>query len=85
MECLLVGICLALCTFGTPQSALGQQQSGTLVLDLKNYTSDGKLAKKTVQKFEYAGLQWGMFDRTVLIPMVKREFLRVDTPYFTRF
>src|SRR5271166_5120641 len=42
------------------------QQTGTLVFDMKNYTSDAKLPDKIKKQLEHAGYQWGMVDRTLL-------------------
>lgn len=61
------------------------QQSGNLVLDLKNYTSDAKLPKNSQKSLEHAGLRWGMLDNTVLISMVDPRYVKADTPYLTRF
>ena len=81
---LLIALCLSLTVFAAPQSMLGQQ-SGTLVFDLKNYTSDAKMPKRTVQAFQHAGFHWGMLDKTLLIPMVNQAFVKAETPYLTRF
>jgi hypothetical protein len=69
---------------GAARVAFGQQ-TGTLVFDLKSYTSDAKMAKKVVKQLEHAGIHWGMLDNTVLIPFVNEKFVKADTPYLTRF
>ena len=84
LKYLLIGICLSLTAFGAAQST-SRQQSGMLVFDLKNYTSDAKMTKNAVKVLQYAGLRWGMLDKTLLIPMVNDKFVKADIPYFTRF
>jgi hypothetical protein len=61
------------------------QQSGNLILDLKNYTSDAKLPKNSQKSLEHAGIRWGMLDNTLLIPMVDSKYVKADIPYLTRF
>ena len=80
----LIGICLGLTTFGAAQSKSGQQ-SGTLVLDVKDFTSDAKMTKKNVKDLQHGGIRWGVLDKTLLIPMVNDKFVNADTPYLTRF
>ena len=80
----LFGMCLALTALGAARAAFGQQ-SGTLVFDLKNYTSDAKMSKKVEKQLEHAGIHWGMLDNNLLIPMVNQKYVKADTPYLTRF
>jgi hypothetical protein len=81
---LLIGICLGLTAFGGAQSIPGQQ-SGTLVFDLKNYTSDAKMPKNAVKALQHAGFRWGVLDKNLLIPMANEKFVKADIPYFTHF
>lgn len=50
---ILLGVFLGLTSLGAAQSVFGQQ-SGTLVLDLKNYTSDAKIPKNSQKRLEHA-------------------------------
>lgn len=75
---------LGLIAFGAARPVLGQQ-SGTLVFDLKNYTSDAKIPKKNQKALEHAGLRWGMLDNSVLISFVNEKYVKADLPYLTRF
>jgi hypothetical protein len=77
-------MCLGPTVLGAAQPLFGQQ-SGTLVFDLKNYTSDAKLPKRNQKQLEHAGFRWGMLDSTVLIPTVNEKLVKADLPYFTRF
>lgn len=81
---ILVGVCLSLTAFGAAQSTFGQQV-GTLVFDLKNYTSDAKLPKKAEKSLEHAGIRWGMIDTSLLVSFVSEKFVNAGLPYLTRF
>jgi hypothetical protein len=69
---------------GLMQPAFGQE-SGTLVFDLKNYTSEAKLPKRSQKSLEHAGIRWGLLDHSLLIPLVSERDVKADTPYLTRF
>jgi hypothetical protein len=81
---LLSAVCLGVIALAAAQSLFGQQ-TGTLVFNLKNYTSDAKLPEKIKKQLEHAGYQWGMVDRTLLIPLVNEKFVKVDALNLTRF
>ncbi|MGC2619121.1 MAG: hypothetical protein WA414_08795 [Acidobacteriaceae bacterium] len=76
--------CIALTAFiaARPVSA---QQTGTLVFDLKNYTSDAKMPKKSQKTLEHAGVRWTMLDNTLLISFVSENFIHADLSNLTRF
>ncbi|HLJ79630.1 MAG TPA: hypothetical protein VKT75_19595 [Acidobacteriaceae bacterium] len=80
----LLGLCLVLTAPGPTQLALAQQ-SGTLVFDLRNYTSATKMPKKSEKQLEHGGVRWGMLDNSLLISFVNEKFVKADTPYLTRF
>ena len=79
----LLGVCLVLTALDAAQSVFGQQ-SGTLVFDLKNYTSDAKIPKGTRKSLEHAGIRWGMLDNSMLISLVNEKYVKVELPYLTR-
>jgi len=81
---ILLGVCLGLTALGAAQSMFGQQK-GTLVFDLKNYTSDAKIPKRSEKSLEHAGVRWGMIDDSLLISLVSEKFVKADLPYLTRF
>ena len=83
-KCILAALCFCLIAIGASRPMLAQQ-SGTLLLDLKNYTTDTKMPTKVQKQLEHAGIQWGMLDNSVLISFVNRKFVKADTPYLTRF
>jgi hypothetical protein len=61
------------------------QQTGTLAFDVENYTTNAKIPKNAQKSLEHAGVQWGMVDNTVVISLVSERFVKVDTPYHTRW
>lgn len=81
---IFIGVFLTLTAFGAVQPVFGQQ-TGTLVLDLKNYTSETKIPKKSQKNLAHAGLRWGMLDNSVLISFVNEKYVKADLPYLTRF
>lgn len=60
-------------------------QSGTLMFNLKHYTSDVKIPKNAKKSLEHAGVQWGMLDNDLVISLVNPRYVKADTPYLTRF
>jgi len=81
---ILLGVGLWLTALGVARPVFGQQ-SGTLLFDLKAYTSGAKLSKKIQKQLEHAGVRWGMLDNTVLFSFVNEKFVKADSPYLTRF
>lgn len=81
---IFLGVCLGLASISSAQAVVGQQ-TGTLVFELKNYTSDAKLPKNVQKVMEHGGIGWGILDNSVLISMVKENFVKADLQYFTRF
>ena len=78
------GLCLGLAGLGSARPVFGQQ-TGTLVLDVKNYASDAKLPKKVQKVMEHGGIGWGTLADSVLISMVRENFVKADLQYFTRY
>ena len=81
---ILLAVGLGLTALGTARPAFGQQ-SGTLVFDLKNYTSNAKMPKNAQKELAHAGIHWGILDNAVLIPLVNQKYVKAETPYLTRF
>ncbi len=81
---LLSVVCLGAIALGGVWPLIAQQ-TGTLVFDLKSYTSDAKIPKKNQKELEHAGIRWGMLDNTLLIPLVNEKYVNAETPYLTRF
>jgi len=81
---ILLGVCAALTVVGDARSLLAQE-SGTVVVDVKNYTSAVKIPKNTQKRFQHAGIQWGMLDNAVIFTFVGQNFVKARISNFTRF
>jgi len=59
--------------------------TGTLVVDVKAFTSEKKLPKKVVKQLESGMLEWGVQDRQLVFTMVNRRFINFPIDKTTRF
>ena len=85
MKDLFFVACSAVVALGMAQPLVGQQ-TGKLVLEMENYTSNTKIPKNSQKQLEHAGIRWGVLDsNTLLIPLVNQRYVNADTPYLTRF
>lgn len=84
VKCMLLSVCLGLTILGFGPRLFGQE-SGTLVISLKNYASDSKIPKRTKESLEHTGIRWGIVDDNVLISLVRENFVKAEMPYLTRF
>lgn len=75
---------LVLVALGAPRQD-SSQESGTLVFDVKNYSSGVKLPEKSRKALEHGGVVWGMDDKTLVVSLVGKQFVKADLPYLTRF
>ena len=80
----VLGMCAGLAALGIVQPVLGQQ-TGTLVFNMKSYTSGVKLSAKVQKQLKNGGLDWGMVGHTLVVPLVNERYLKLDGQYFTRF
>lgn len=84
-RCLFIGACLLPGALGTIRPLAAQEQTGTLIVSVRHYTSDVKLPKKIEKQIEHAGVEWGMLGNTLLIPLLNQSYVNADTLYLTRF
>lgn len=80
----LLGFFLVVAIVSAARPALSQQ-SGTLVVDVKSYTTEAKLPKKAQKALEHAGVPWGVLDNSLVVSLVNRRYVKADIPYLTRF
>jgi hypothetical protein len=76
-----LGLCLALCG----GSAWAQVATGTLVVDIQQFTSDVKLKKKVETTLKSGGIEWGVKDGLVVITAVNKRYVNFDIPYMSRY
>ena len=85
LKYLFLGICLGLSALGDIRQSAAQEPTGTLVFNLKNFTTDVKFPKKTKPLIDNAVITWGVSDKTLLFTMVNARFINADALYLTRF
>ena len=62
-----------------------QAATGTLVFDVKPFTSKVKLKEKIENRLKTGGIEWGAADGQLMITTVNKRFIRFDLPHMTRY
>jgi hypothetical protein len=62
-----------------------QAATGTLVFDVKPFTSAVKLKEKIENRLKTGGIEWGAADGQLVITTVNKRFIRFDLPHMTRY
>ena len=76
---------LAAVFFLAAQAVNAQQATGTLVFDVKPFTSEVTLKKKIQQQLESGGIEWGLKDGQLVVTLVNKRFIDFDISHMTRF
>jgi hypothetical protein len=58
---------------------------GTLVFDVKPFTSEIELKPKIEAQLKSGGLEWGVGNGKLVIAIMNKRFLKFDVAYFTRY
>ena len=66
-----------------PPSASGE--TGTLVVEIKPFTSEQELPAKAVEQLKSGGLEWGVRDGKVVFTMVGKQFIDFPINHMTRY
>jgi hypothetical protein len=74
---LVLSICLAHPVFA--------QATGTLVFDLKPFTSEVDLKEKIEKQLKAGGLEWGVVGNELVVTLVNKRFINAEIPNLTRF
>ena len=69
----------------TPPPAAVTSETGTLVVEVKPFTSEKNLPKKVVKQLQSGMLEWGVQDRRLVFTMVNRRFINFPIDKTTRF
>lgn len=73
----------------TPEPAAAAEPAdtgtGTLVVDIKAFTSEKELPKKVVKQLQSGMLEWGIRERQLVFTMVNKRFLDFPVDHSTRF
>lgn len=62
-----------------------QAATGTLVFDVKPFTSKVKLKEKIENRLKTGGIEWGAADGQLVVTTVNKRFIRFDLPHMTRY
>ncbi len=62
-----------------------QESQGTLLFDVKPFTSEVKLKDKIRKLLETGGIEWGLAEGQLVVSMVNKRFIRFDLPNMTRY
>lgn len=77
-----VVLALALVFTGT---AGAQEATGTLVVNIQQFTSEKELPKKVDKQLRSGGLEWGVKDDLVVFTMVAKQFIDYPINHMTRY
>jgi hypothetical protein len=66
-----------------PQPAT--EQNGTLIVEIKPFSSEKELPKKVVKQLKSGMLEWGQRDRQLVFTLVNRRFLDFPVNHTTRY
>jgi len=66
-------------------SSGAQEARGTLVLDLKPFTSEVELKEKVEKQLKSGGLEWGTTAGQMVVSMVGKQYIKFDLSNFTRY
>ena len=59
--------------------------TGTLVVDIKPFTSEKELPKKVDKQLRSGGLEWGIRDNLIVFTMVNKQFVDFPVNHMTRY
>ena len=59
--------------------------TGTLVLDVKPFQSEITLKPKIQSQLESGGIEWGLKDGKMVVPLINKRFVDFDISHMTRF
>jgi len=76
----LFALALAFC-----QNAFAQDNTGTLVVNIEQFTSEKELPKKVDKQLRNGGLEWGIKDDLVVFTMVNKQFIDYPINHMTRY
>lgn len=66
-------------------SLAAQEARGTLLFDVKPFTSEVKLKEKIEKQLKTGGIEWGAAEGQLLVSLVNKRFIRFDLPNMTRY
>ena len=82
---LQAGACVAGSAWAQASASAVQEGTGTLVVDVKPFTSEQELPKKVNEQLKSGALEWGVRDGQVLFSMVNKQFIDFPISHMTRY
>lgn len=81
-----LGGCIVAVTIGLGcHVLLAQDSRGTVVVDVKPFTTEVKLKEKVESQLKAGGLEWGAAEGQIVISLLPKKFINFDLPYLTRY
>lgn len=66
-------------------AAVPPPATGTLLVDIKPFTSEKELPKKVDKQLRSGGLEWGIRDNLLVFTMVNKQFIDFPISHMTRY
>jgi len=85
MQKSLLAFAVALLAGTWSLSLAAQEAKGTLVFDVKPFTSKVKLKEKIENRLKTGGIEWGIADGQLVVTLVNKRFIAFDIPNMTRY
>jgi hypothetical protein len=82
---LQAGACVAMTAWAQTPTAAAPAETGTLVVDVKPFTSEQELPKKVNEQLKSGALEWGVRDGQVVFSMVSKQFIDFPLSHMTRY
>ena len=82
---LQAGLVVAVSAQEQAAQAVAAVETGTLVVDVKTFTSEQELPAKAVEQLKSGGLEWGVRDGKVVFTMVGKQFIDFPINHMTRY
>lgn len=67
------------------QTTAAAAETGTLMVDIKAFTSEKELPKKIDKQLKNGGLEWGIRDGLIVFTMVGKQFIDFPINHLTRY
>lgn len=66
-------------------SLSAQEARGTLIFDVKPFTSEVELKEKIEKQLKTGGIEWGVGEGQLVVTTLNKRFIRFDLPNMTRY
>jgi len=82
---LRVGVSALMITGLWSLSAWAQDARGSLVFEVKPFTSEIKLKEKVEKQLKTSGVEWGVAEGQMVVSLLAKKFIKFDLPNLTRY